>query len=180
MTNPDLKQSFHHLRLSIPLLVLRIIVAFLVVELGFGLVLAFGTVLVPVEIGPVPQWVVALVKSLVELVVILKLVLDWAAVVYYVRDHQLVRFKGIFELSESVWELRSLKTVKLHQNWLGNLLNFGDIAVTFSSSGYREDIVLRGIARARECEHVFHEFLAEATARTRRSDEEVPAVPSQP
>lgn len=177
---PDVpaKQSIHHLRLSVPRLILLMLGAYsiYVLALGVGL-LVFGSAFTILPMNRVDLWWMLAVSALVLLLITIKLVLDWATVVYYIRsDHQLIRVHGIFAREESSWELRSLKTVKLHQNVLGHLFGFGDLEVTFSSSGYREDVILQGIARATHCEHIFHEYLAEATEKKRSIDEEVPAV----
>jgi len=172
------KQSIHHLRLSIPRLILLMFAAFsiYVLALGTGL-LVFGGTFSLLPSDNFGLWFFVSFASLILFLVNVRQVLDWATVVYYIRnDHQLVRIRGIFDREEASWELRSLKTVKLHQNWIGHLFGFGDLAVTFSSSGYREDVVLHGIAQATSCEHIFHEYLAEATEKKRPSDEEVPAV----
>lgn len=172
----DIKLSLYHLRLSIPYLALRVLGAYILILIASYTVLALMSMLAELVVST--SWVL-LASSLLQLIVLLKFVLDWATVVYYIRDHQLVQFRGIVELDEFTWELRSLKTVKLHQNWLGHWFNFGDLNITFSSSGYREDITLIGLARVRQTEHIFREYLAEATDKRQAKDEEVPAVQSQ-
>lgn len=179
MAESNPKLSLHHLRLSIPLLVIRVVLAVMLIELSAGLAFGALQVIFGTTIGPSAVWWIGVAKSLIELGVVLRVVLNWATIVYYIRDHQLVKFRGIIELDESVWELRSLKTVKLHQNWLGHFLGFGNLAITFSSSGYREDIVLKDLARARACEQLFHRYLEEATEKKRATDEEVPSVSMQ-
>ncbi len=177
MTNAPLKLSQHHLRLSVPLLIVQIVVAFIVIEVASLVVLYSFSFLFGLSLSsPLALWWLAVIKSLFELGIIIKFVLDWSTVVYYIRDHQLVRFRGILEFNEAVWELRSLKTVKLHQNWIGNVFGYGNLNLVFSSSGYREDVVLRGLAHARDCEHIFRLQLEEATEKKRAIDEEVPAV----
>lgn len=104
-------------------------------------------------------WVLHLAKFLLLLWVVLKLSMDWATRTYYLAGHHLVRYHGILEVDEAIYELQSLKSLHLKESIIGRLLNYGDIYLTLSSSGYREDVVLRGISHARRYERVLRDYL---------------------
>lgn len=160
-------QSRHFMRGSILLLSLRVFGWMFLVEtlyagVLFGLSQSPG--LIPEAIALNALWALHTVKFVFLVVVTLKLVTDWATTTYYLADHHLVKYHGILEVDEAIYELRSLKSLHLKEGLFGRLLNYGDLYLTLSSSGYREDVILHGITHARRYERVLRDYLAQGSA----------------
>jgi uncharacterized membrane protein YdbT with pleckstrin-like domain len=161
-------QSRHFMRGSILLLSIRVFCWMFLVEtlyagVLFGLTRSPG--LIPEAIAFNVLWALHTVKFVFLVVVTLKLVTDWATTTYYLANHHLVKYHGIFEVDEAIYELQSLKSLHLKESIVGRLLNYGDIYLTLSSSGYREDVVLCGISHARRYERVLRDYLKQNAGR---------------
>lgn len=71
-----------------------------------------------------------MVLSLIELILVLKVTLDWANNIYEIRDDSIIHRQGIFTLKEDVYTLRNLGSATLHQSFMGKLLNYGTITIS--------------------------------------------------
>jgi uncharacterized membrane protein YdbT with pleckstrin-like domain len=100
-----------------------------------------------------------IIKSSFEIYWVMAIVLKWVSTHYYLDEHHLIIYKGILRIEEHVYELQSIRSVDHSESWLGKLVNYGDIALVFGASGYKEDIVLRGITDPKKYERIFSSFL---------------------
>lgn len=158
-----LPNSQHHIRGSILLLGIRVFLALFTVEALYSVVLLYLLIVAGTESYHNLLVTILLIinacKFGIEAYVILRLIVRWAATTYYLSEHQIIYRSGIIDFEQDIYELNDLHSVNLRQNWLGRLLNYGDIEITLSASGYRSELILRGIADVKGYEHVLHGFL---------------------
>lgn len=161
--NPTLPTSAHHIRESAILLSIKVAAALVLGGIMYSLLMIvffFGGIA-----NDSPQlmliilWILYTALFIIETYAVLFIVLQWARRAYYLSEHHLIRYQGIMQLDEHIYDLQNIRSVDVYENWLGRLLNFGDIHMTIAASGYHEEIWLRGIAEARKYERVFRGFL---------------------
>lgn len=175
--------SRHFLRGSVILLGLRVVGLLILVEALFALAVSLlylneTSLAAAFASSPVLLWSLYALKIVLLVVFLLRLVLDWATTIYYIGDHHLVKYHGILERDENVYNLQSLRTVRLHQHWLSRLLNYGDLYLIFSASGYRDELWLRGILNAHHYEQVLRSYLMDTHDKLAAREEEGPAAPA--
>ncbi len=84
-----------------------------------------------------------LLLSVIELLLVLQITLDWSNEQYEIRQESLVHRRGIFNLKEQNYTLRNLGSANIYQNFIGKLLNYGTVII--SSPILKNDIVLADI-----------------------------------
>jgi len=67
------------------------------------------------------------ILSLIKLLFTVKITLEWAGNVYEIRDDSIIHRKGIFNVKEDIYTLRSLSSVTIEQSIWGKLFNYGTI-----------------------------------------------------
>jgi uncharacterized membrane protein YdbT with pleckstrin-like domain len=90
---------------------------------------------------------------------LISLVTNWISTLYYVNGGHLIRQRGVLNTKETVYQLTDIEEVVMNQSWLGRLLNFGDITITFLVARQREDLVLYAINNPRMYEELFSKFV---------------------
>lgn len=90
---------------------------------------------------------------------IILLILSWISDNAYLSSAHLITYRGLFTLDEDIYELNHLKSVKLHQSFLGRLFRYGSLKIMFASSGYHEEIVLRNLANPKLYERALKEHV---------------------
>jgi uncharacterized membrane protein YdbT with pleckstrin-like domain len=157
-----LQQSRHHVTNSGALLIARLVIGLFLVETSYAFLL-FIAASEPLEnyqtVAINLLWVAQTLKFLVELGVVLAVVIPWAATNYYLTDRQLIRYVGIHRRDETIFDLATLKSIELNQGWFGRILNYGDLSLTFSSSGYTEKTTLYGVYNPKKYERYLKETL---------------------
>jgi uncharacterized membrane protein YdbT with pleckstrin-like domain len=177
-TVSKLPQSFHHIRGSVILLLLRIFFSLFIVDTFYASVLIyfllsdFATDYHAFVFSLL--WILHTAKFILQAYVIIFLIIRWATTTYYIHDHELVRYQGAMQPSETIYELNFIKSVDVSESWLGRLLNYGDVMLAISSSGYRQDVKLQGIADPIKYERIFRHYMEEAEQPS--SKEEPPLV----
>lgn len=153
----SIQVSMHHISNSAVSLIFRLIGGFVLVEIGYALLLA--PALTPslsqyrqLAIGLI--WALFVVKFLAESAFFVLLVANWAGTNYYISNGHLVRYQGIRRRDEHVYDLSILKSVELHQGWWGRMFGYGDLKLVFSSSGYLETVLLQTIYNPKKYERV--------------------------
>ncbi len=106
-------------------------------------------------------WLTQTLKFFVEICLVLTIVIPWASTHYYITDRQLIRYVGISRRDETIFDLENLKSIELHQGWFGRLFNYGNILLTFSSSGYTEKTTLFGVYNPKKYERFLKEKLGQ-------------------
>jgi len=67
--------------------------------------------------------------SLIQLIFIVNITLEWANNIYEVRDDSIIHRQGIFNIKEDIYTLRSLSSVTIEQSIWGKLFNYGTIVL---------------------------------------------------
>jgi uncharacterized membrane protein YdbT with pleckstrin-like domain len=158
-----LAQCFHHIRLSGIIIFFRIVFAVLICETAYigllGLIVAALLDGQSTRLSLLALWVLHTAKIVLELYLLFTIVLTWAHTRYYLDEHHLVIYRGIFQVQEHIYELQGVRSVDHQESWIGKLLGYGDITLIFGASGYKEEIKLLGISHSRKYERIFSSFL---------------------
>jgi uncharacterized membrane protein YdbT with pleckstrin-like domain len=104
-------------------------------------------------------WVLEAIKFFALTFLVLKLILGWATTAHYLGPHQMIKYTGILQRDERIYELRSIRSVNRHQNWLGRLCNYGDLLMVIGASGYKDEIWIRGVVTPKKYERIFTTYL---------------------
>lgn len=166
MEQSTLPVSRHIIRGSWPLLILRIISGFFFVETlyaAFLLLLILNQEVIAATSAFYLLWIVHTLKFILLAIYFIQLVSVWGSRWYFVVNHQLAIYEGAFRTDEQLYELSSLRSVELIQNWLGRIFNYGDIKLILSVSGYHKDIILRGVSDSKGYERIFASYCREAS-----------------
>lgn len=158
----ELQISQHHISNSAAWLLIRIFAGLFLLETAYVVFLLLSLSPVGSEYHDLSiklLWLLQTIKFALEIGLVLSLVSAWAGVNYYISQDQLIKYAGLSRRDESVYDLKILKLVELHQGWLGRFFNYGDIKLLFSSSGFNETIWLRGIYNPKKYERVFRNQL---------------------
>jgi uncharacterized membrane protein YdbT with pleckstrin-like domain len=162
----NIQKSYHHIRGSVILLALRIFFSLFVVDTVYAaLLVLFLFTNYATEYHAyvfLLLWLLHTAKFVLQAYVLLFLVIRWATITYYIHDHQLIRYQGAYQPDETIFELDFIKSVDLNESWLGRLLNYGNIILVVSSSGYRQDVRLEGIADPQKYERIFRDYMETA------------------
>lgn len=164
----DMPISSHHIQQSIVLLMVKIIALVFAVETVYALLLAFflfsgaGAEFHDAVFSFL--WFIQTAKFLLLVYLILATIIPTVTTNYYVSEHHLIKYEGLLRNDETIYELNKLRSVKLHEDWLGRLLNYGDLLIVVSSSGYHEEVKLTSINNPKKYERVLREFLSEPGA----------------
>lgn len=145
-------------------MLLRVFVILFVVDTGYALILAafffgdaatnFGTI----SLGLL--WLMHTVKFIAIVGLIAAVIIDDATTDYYISGHHLIRKTGLIQKKEHIYELEKLRMIDIYQSWLGRLMNYGTITMTFSSSGYQENITMTGVSDPTKYERILRQHLA--------------------
>lgn len=90
-------------------------------------------------------WVAQIAKYLIISVIAVQIFAQWAGRAYYLSGHHLIERLGIVNITETTYELSQVKSVILHQSWLGRRFNYGTIRLSLAGSNQQQEIILRDI-----------------------------------
>lgn len=167
MDSPEeLQVSTHHISNSVVWFLLRIIAGLFLIELSYAVII----LIIGENFGESFNFqfnlTLLVIKFILEIIFVFYISVAWGAINYYLSRHQLIKYTGLSRRDDISYDLNSLKSVELHKGFLGRVFNYGDLTVTFSSSGYHEKINMHGIYNPKKYERVFREKLEEAGAKT--------------
>lgn len=167
MPNQLSPQPIHHVRESVIPLSIQIFSALLIINslyAGFLILLFLDTSIIINNVVPSLGflWFMHVVAFVLQIIAVLKITLSWAVRNYYIAGHHLVETQGIVQADEDIIDLHNLRTVHVHQNWLGRLFNYGDIHITVAASGYRAEIKIDGITNPEQYQRIFRSFLEDS------------------
>ncbi len=105
------------------------------------------------------MFVVELTKIMLQLYLIVNVSLAWANNTYHLAGKHIVKRTGVLHIQEDVFPFENIRSIAVHQSFLGKLCNYGDLVIKISASGgYQRDIVLTGIARPRSQEEILNTY----------------------
>lgn len=161
-----LPHNAHYIRLSPVAMSFRLLIAMFLLEMGFlFLLLILG--LLANSVGStafdITLLILTIAKFLIQAVCSIYLFLEWANTVYYMTEHHLICYKGIFNLDENVYELHHLRSVDLHESLFGRLFGYGDVTVNIGASGYHHEICLRAVKQPKKYERFFRLYMGAET-----------------
>ena len=153
----DLSTSLHHIHISRIPLAVKVFLAILLPDVLYGLVLILSLTGTGLDVNTLITafWVINAAKFVLVVFVVLYVVLEWTSTIYYLDEHHLIKYSGAMHTQQSIYELRSIRTVDRKQSWLGKLANYGDIELLFGASGYREELVMQSVIDPHKYERIF-------------------------
>lgn len=157
---PSIKQlpsSAHHVRESAAVLAFHLTVSMFILLCTTGII---GTLLILSSEGifggylntltPTINAVIFLISITIVFAIgwfsIIIIALQWVSKEYFMTETHLICYAGIFSLTENIYELQHIKSVKLRQSMWGKIFHYGDVTVSFAASGYNETLVCKNIA----------------------------------
>lgn len=164
MEEEKLQKSLHHIHDNAFLFVVRAVFILLVVELIYYVFIYF---LFFTEIGLSIQYqrnyiilFSALFKFILQTFFAVYIALSWIKNNYYITENKIVHIKGILNTNEEIYNISSIRSVKLHQSIVGRIFNYGDVIVEVSASGgFHKNISLIGIVNPKKYERILNEYL---------------------
>lgn len=150
------------IRQSTAALVIRLIILLFLVDTAYGL-LFLGVILFnptePLHQGIFVLFLIAFViKYIVLTYYVVRTVIQWSGKFCYLSDHFLIKKEGTVALTENRFELEQLKTVRIHQDWLGKRFNYGNVELKLAASGFSDTVVLSDIKDPIACEKMFSKY----------------------
>lgn len=94
-----------------------------------------------------------LVKTTFQVWGISAIVLRWVGSSYHITDKHLVRREGIMNCIEKIYDLDIVRSVSIHQSWLGKIFRYGTVNIEISASGgYTDQVTLFGVSNPQQYE----------------------------
>lgn len=92
-------------------------------------------------------------KSVLQIFFITTVILRWNGKSYQISRKQLIKREGTFTIKEKIFDLNNIRSVTVHQSFLGKFFHFGDVVIeTSASGGYHDKISITGIANPENVE----------------------------
>lgn len=134
-----------HIVLIIRLIVLELILAcvYLVMRIPKSIIFPSFSILSDNQLLNIIGVVYFIALSIIELIFVLQITLDWSSEQFEIREQSLVHRKGIFRPKQQTYTLRNLGSANIYQGLVGKMLNYGTITIT--SPILKNDIVLPDI-----------------------------------
>ena len=152
-----------HLQPNVLVVVLRLLAALFLLDTTYALLL-FGFF----ALNDVHEWhssyialmiLVLAIKYGITAVFTTKLFADWAGRAYYLSGHHLFERLGLVNITETTYELSQVKSVIVHQSWLGRRFNYGTIKLSFAGSDKQQEIMLRDVNNPMKYKRYFDDHL---------------------
>lgn len=138
-----------HLQPSVVVLLFRLLGAIFLLDTIYGLFILgfFGLGNVHDWHDPYVGflWIAQIAKYFVITAIAIQVFAQWAGRAYYLSGHHLIERLGIVNITETTYELSQVKSVIVHQSWLGRRFNYGTIKLSFAGSNQQQEIILRDI-----------------------------------
>lgn len=107
-------------------------------------------------------WGAHLSLFIVEAISITYIILNWARTVYFLRGTKLIIFHGIFQLHESIYELKHIHAIKMRQTLFGKICNYGSIQIMLEDYAHEgKGIYLQHIPSPKKYERILQQSLSE-------------------
>jgi uncharacterized membrane protein len=144
------------IRQSIAVLVIRLSLVLFLVDTLYALLFFMTIMLHPPErfhtAVLILFWIAHTIKYIVMTYLILKVTLQWSNPNQYIVGHLLVARVGTVSVTEKQYDLEQLKSVSIHQDWLGKHFNYGTVTLKLAALGYSETVMLADIHNPKLCE----------------------------
>jgi uncharacterized membrane protein YdbT with pleckstrin-like domain len=101
------------------------------------------------------MFTMGILKSIIQFILISSLIIRWATQSFVISGHELIHRTGLFNIKETIHDLRNIRSVTIQQSLLGKLFHFGNINVEISASGgFQEFIDLPAMAYPEQFQHL--------------------------
>ena len=99
-------------------------------------------------------WALHTIKYLALTVLLLRVLLKWLTESYVITDKKLTVSRGIYAVTEKVYELEKIDKITVHQDFVGRLLHFGTITLVIPTSGDDQTVELTDVASPKQYEKI--------------------------
>ena len=98
-------------------------------------------------------YITHILKSLVQIFILLQLIFKWKGLSYYIINEHLVKKEGIFTITENNYDLKNIRSVTVHQSILGKIFRYGNVVLEISASGgYKEKLTISFVSNPQRYE----------------------------
>jgi len=163
-TDPLTLRSSHHFHRSQYLLAIHIFVGLAVSAVLAAALILYSHTVLEGSARLIFTLFGAAVVFVIQIILVLYTVLRWANTDYYISNHHLVCYQGIWTRDENIYELQSLRTVEMKESLFGRWFHYGDVYLVFSASGYRDEIWLTGIGNAKAYVRALRAYIGDDTS----------------
>ena len=156
--NYDGKQIFEPIRGSIAVLAIRLLLILLLFDILYTLIYYLSTleISLPFDLHhhiAVALFIMQILKTLLQMSMLLQVILSWANNLYFLTDQHIIKRSGVFNVTEELFHYQNIRSIAIHQTFIGKLCNYGDILLkTSASGGYQDDVALTGIDNPKKYE----------------------------
>lgn len=101
-----------------------------------------------------------LIKFIIIFVLAIRLTVDWTFTYYHIESDNLVKLQGFYTPKETLYSLNQIYAVEAYSGFLGRILKYGDLTLTFSTQGdSREKVRIWGIVEPFKYRDYFRKYL---------------------
>lgn len=100
-----------------------------------------------------------ILKNFLMTAVVIRLFVDWAGRSYYLSGHHLIEHVGLINITETTHELSQVKSVVIHQPWIGRRFNYGTIRLTLAGTGGNQEVIIRDVNNPARYKQYFDQHL---------------------
>ena len=101
-----------------------------------------------------------LIKSIIIFILAIRLTVDWTFTYYHIESDNLVKLQGFYTPKETLYSLNQIYAVEAYSGFLGRILKYGDLTLTFSAQGdNRAKVHIWGIVEPFKYRDYFREYL---------------------
>ena len=81
------------------------------------------------------------------------IVFRWVGNSYRITPKHLVKREGVMNCVEKIYDLDIVRSVSIHQSWLGKIFRYGTVSIEISASGgYTDQAILSGVSDPQQYE----------------------------
>lgn len=164
MNHEQLKPEVEPIRGSVTILITKLLVIVLFFEVFYlvaDYIVSLGIPL-PFDLhhhALLALFIAEVIKIVFELYLIVNVTLSWANNTYHLEGKHIIKRTGVFHAEENVFPFENIRSVAVHQSFLGKICNYGDLTIKISASGgYNRDVVLMGIAYPKKFEELLNTY----------------------
>lgn len=167
--NKIVQQYIHEpIRSSVLVLILRLFLGMIIVDTIYSLAeiyfLELEVSFNAHQIIIAMMFITHFIKNIFLIHFVISSIAKWISNLCYINGLNLVKHEGIFNLKEKIIDLKQLRTVTIHQGFIGKLFHYGNITLTTSASGgYTDEVYLAEVDEPEKYKDFFQQCLEKSS-----------------
>lgn len=105
-----------------------------------------------------------LIKTAALAFVMIRSAIVWSRHSYYLTETKLIKKKGVTANDEEVYELEHIRHVRLFQDSIGRLLDYGNVELLITAAGLKEKVRLSDLKNPDHFKSVFTNYIGDPQA----------------